>query len=164
MCIVQAGQEGQISRSDLCQARGQHALGNQTEFKEPTNQLEPTTKPTNKTKYQTKHKKSQSKTDRSSPGVRGRPHNHDGPAREPDPGLLWHPRRQLVRGARRPQVDQGEHRRLEVVWVFLRPRPILMLFHFQERNHSESRRWRGKEGDSNRRQTEHRICAHPQSV
>ena len=112
---VQAGQEGQISRSNLCQARGQHALGNQTEFKEPTNQLEPTTKPTNKTKYQAKDKKSQSKIDRSSPGVRGRPHNHDGPAREPDPGLLRHPRRQLVRGARRPQVDQGEHRRLEVV-------------------------------------------------
>ena len=39
MCIVQAGQEGQISRSNLCQARGQHALGNQTEFQEPTNQL-----------------------------------------------------------------------------------------------------------------------------
>ena len=47
MCIVQAGQEGQISRSNLCQAGRQHALGNQTEFKEPTNQLKRTTKPTN---------------------------------------------------------------------------------------------------------------------
>ena len=111
MCIVQAGQEGQISRSDLCQARGQHALGNQTEFQEPTNKLN--VPPNQPTRQNTKS--SQSKTDRSSPGVRGRPHNHDGPAREPDPGLLRHPRRQLVRGARRPQVDQGEHRRLEVV-------------------------------------------------
>ena len=112
---VQAGQEGQISRSNLCQAGRQHALGNQSEFQEQTNQLKRTTTPINKTKYQTKHKRSQSKIDRSSPGVRGGPHNHDGPAREPDPGLLRHPRRQLVRGARRPQVDQGEHRRLEVV-------------------------------------------------
>ena len=48
---VQAGQEGQISRSNLCQAGRQHALGNHTEFQEPTNQLKRTTKPTNKTKY-----------------------------------------------------------------------------------------------------------------
>ena len=72
---VQAGQEGQIPRSNLCQARGQHALGNQTEFQEPTNQLKRTTKPTNKTKYQVKDKKSQSKIDRSSLGVRGGPHS-----------------------------------------------------------------------------------------
>ena len=36
MCTVQAGQEGQIPRSNLCQARGQHAIGNQTEFQDPT--------------------------------------------------------------------------------------------------------------------------------
>ena len=109
-------------------------------------------------------------------GGRGGPHNHNGLARQPDPGLLWHPGGQFVRRACRPQVDQGEHRWVEVAAIlseylqqYCHPNicnniatKILTSSSLKECNHCEPGRWWGQKSDGNRRSAEYWVCAHSQ--